>query len=68
MTGAAGGIGSATCRYLSSRRATVIAADRDDTVKSLAEEINRAGGKAYGSVFDVTNLSSIEEAAADIEA
>jgi NAD(P)-dependent dehydrogenase (short-subunit alcohol dehydrogenase family) len=68
VTGAAGGIGGATCRYLSSRGATVIAADRDDTVKSVAEEINRAGGKAYGSVFDVTNLSSIEEAAAGIEA
>ena len=59
VTGAAGGIGSATCRLLAQAGATVIATDlRKADGRRLAEEIADAGGKARFIVHDVTKDSS----------
>jgi NAD(P)-dependent dehydrogenase (short-subunit alcohol dehydrogenase family) len=66
VTGAAGGIGGATSRYLASLGATVIAADRDASVEKTTDAIRAAGGKAESLVFDVTDRSSVEAAAETI--
>lgn len=62
VTGAAGGIGRATCLYLAGLGATVIAADRDDGVKRVADEITAAGGEADSLVFDVVDSASVDAA------
>ncbi|NLS02963.1 SDR family oxidoreductase [Rhizobium sp. P32RR-XVIII] len=66
VTGAAGGIGSAACRYLASLGATVIAADRDASVEKTRDEIRAAGGKAESVVFNVADKNSVEAAAASV--
>jgi NAD(P)-dependent dehydrogenase (short-subunit alcohol dehydrogenase family) len=66
VTGAAGGIGSATCRYLASLGATVIAADRDASVEKTRDEIRAANGLAEAVTFDVTSKASVEAAAAKV--
>ena len=56
VTGAAGGIGSATCRLLAQSGATVIATDlRDADGQRLVAEIVAAGGKARFIRHDVTD-------------
>ena len=56
VTGAAGGIGSATCRLLAAAGATVIATDlREADGKALAEDITSKGGKALFIRHDVTD-------------
>ncbi|MBB3595182.1 NAD(P)-dependent dehydrogenase (short-subunit alcohol dehydrogenase family) [Rhizobium sp. BK529] len=66
ITGAAGGIGSATCRYLASLGATVIAADRDASVEKTRDDIRVANGLAEAVTFDVTSKGSVEAAAAEV--
>lgn len=66
VTGAAGGIGSATCRYLASLGATVIAADRDSSVEKTRDDIRAANGTAEAVTFDVTSKASVEAAAAKV--
>lgn len=66
VTGAAGGIGSAACRYLASLGATVIAADRDASVEKTRDEIRAAGGKAESVIFNVADKNSVEAAAASV--
>jgi len=66
VTGAAGGIGSATSLYLASLGATVIAADRDASVEKTRDAIRAAGGTAEAVTFDVTDKSSVEAAAAKV--
>jgi NAD(P)-dependent dehydrogenase (short-subunit alcohol dehydrogenase family) len=68
ITGAAGGIGSATARYLSSLGATIIAADRDAAVEATRDTILNAGGKADCITFNVADAASVEAAALAIEA
>lgn len=63
VTGAAGGIGSATAAYLASLGATVIAADRDDAVEATRDAIRKAGGKAECVVFNVADKASVDAAA-----
>lgn len=63
VTGAAGGIGSATAAYLASLGATVIAADRDDAVEATRDAIRKAGGKAECVVFNVAGKASVDAAA-----
>ncbi|WAJ28878.1 SDR family NAD(P)-dependent oxidoreductase [Antarcticirhabdus aurantiaca] len=62
VTGAAGGIGSAACRHLASLGASVVAADRDESVRAVAEEIAAAGGRADWIAFDVSDSASVDAA------
>ncbi|AYG62530.1 SDR family NAD(P)-dependent oxidoreductase [Rhizobium jaguaris] len=66
ITGAAGGNGSATCRYLASLGATIVAADRDVSVEKTCDDIRAAGGTAEAVTFNVTDKSSVEAAAAKV--
>lgn len=67
VTGAAGGIGRATCLYLAGLGATVIAADRDDGVQRVVQEIAAVGGKADALVFDVADSASVDAARDRVE-
>ncbi len=69
VTGGAGGLGSAICRALASRGASIAVHDlRADAAHSAAEAIQRSGGTALAVVGDVTDESSVAEAFARIEA
>lgn len=63
VTGGAGGIGRATCRYLASLGAIVIVADRDGSEEGVRDEIRAAGGYAESVTFDVADKTSIDAAA-----
>ena len=63
VTGAAGGIGRAACRHLAALGALVVAADRDDAVAAVADEIAAAGGQADWIAFDVADSASVDAAA-----
>lgn len=67
VTGATGGIGSATSRHLASLGATVIAADRDSAVEATRDAIIGAGGSADVVTFNVADLSSVAAAAKSVE-
>ena len=56
VTGAAGGIGSATCRLLAQGGATVVATDRrEDLGRQLVAQIEAEGGRARFMAHDVTD-------------
>ncbi|NTI78493.1 SDR family NAD(P)-dependent oxidoreductase [Rhizobium rhizogenes] len=60
VTGGAGGIGSATCRVLAERGASVAVADLDgERAQAVAEAINAGGGKAIGLSVDIGDEASI---------
>jgi len=66
VTGAAGGIGRATCLYLAGLGAMVVAADRDGAVDATRDEVRAAGGQAESLVFDVAEKASVDTAAAQL--
>lgn len=69
VTGAAGGIGSATCRQLARCGATVVATDRrEDLGKTLVASIEAEGGKACFMTHDVTDDAQWARVMADIVA
>jgi NADP-dependent 3-hydroxy acid dehydrogenase YdfG len=60
ITGAGGGIGSATARLLAERGAQVVLAGRDlAKAERVAEQIERAGGTAVAIPVDVTNRAEV---------
>lgn len=62
VTGGAGGIGSAICRELGARGATVVCADLNgEAAASVASTIVAGGGTARGVSLDVTSRSRVEE-------
>lgn len=64
ITGASSGIGEATAKNLAEKGAKlVLAARREDRLKSLQEEITKNGGQAIYKVVDVTSHSQMEELA-----
>ena len=61
VTGASGGIGEATARALASRGATVVlAARREELLRSLSEELRAGGATASWVRADVTQQADLE--------
>src|SRR5713101_7481627 len=57
ITGASGGLGEATARFLSAQGASVVlGARRVDRIRTLADELTSGGGKALAIKTDVTHL------------
>ena len=61
ITGASSGLGQAAARLLSAQGASIaLGARRVDRLKSLADELNAAGGKALAVATDVTNFGQVK--------
>jgi len=62
ITGASSGLGEATARLLSLQGASVaLGARRVDRLKSLADELIKAGGKSLAVATDVTNSDQVKQ-------
>ena len=62
ITGASSGLGEAAARLLSAQGATVVlGARRTDRIKSLADELNRKGGKALAMTTDVVHFDQVKK-------
>jgi 3-oxoacyl-[acyl-carrier protein] reductase len=69
VTGGAGGLGSASGRWLAVAGATVVLADlAGDAARSVAEKLTADGLAAEGIALDVTDSAAVEEAVADVAA
>ena len=69
ITGASGGIGRAIATGLAEAGADVVVNGRTaQTVDVVVADINSAGGKAHGAVFDVTDSAAVRAGVARIEA
>lgn len=65
ITGASSGLGESTARHLADRGAKlVLAARREDHLKSLAEELEARGAEVLWQVTDVTDRKQVESLAA----
>lgn len=65
ITGASSGLGESTARHLADRGAKlVLAARREDRLKSLAEELEAKGADVLWQVTDVTDRKQVESLAA----
>ncbi|KAF2104585.1 NAD(P)-binding protein [Rhizodiscina lignyota] len=61
ITGGASGMGLATAKLLASKGAKISIADvQEGPLKSAVEDIEKAGGKAIGTVVDVRNRKQVE--------
>jgi NAD(P)-dependent dehydrogenase (short-subunit alcohol dehydrogenase family) len=62
VTGAAGGIGAATARLLSTAGAAVVISDINiDGAKAVAEEIRSQGGTAQAVRTDISSEAEVKE-------
>ncbi|MFZ5672460.1 MAG: SDR family oxidoreductase [Pseudomonadota bacterium] len=68
VTGAAGGIGQAVCRYFASEGAAIAAIDKKDTVTGFADELRREGIKTAWVVADIGDAASVAKAFAHLVA
>lgn len=67
VTGAAGGIGSATCRALAAQGMKVLVADMEhDRAESLAADLRAAGGVALACRVDVARREAVDSLVAGI--
>ncbi len=66
ITGAAGGIGQALCRYFGSLGGIIAALDQKDTVLALADELKGGGIRAAAAVADIGALDQVEAAVAEL--
>lgn len=65
VTGAASGLGAATCRVLASAGMRVVVADlREEQSRTVSEAIEADGGEALGIALDVRDAASAEAAVA----
>lgn len=64
VTGGSRGIGRAICEALGARGATVVVnyASREDAAREAADAVQRAGGKAVLSPFDVADPAAVKAA------
>ncbi|MFL5811417.1 MAG: SDR family oxidoreductase [Flavisolibacter sp.] len=61
ITGASSGLGEAAARHLSEQGAIVVlGARRVDRIQSLADELNKNGGKAIALATDVTKVEEVK--------
>lgn len=68
IVGGSGGIGSATARELASAGAKVVLAARNKSkAEEVAREINEKGGDAYAIEVNVTDSSSVQNMAEEVE-
>lgn len=68
ITGAGGGIGSATARYFAAAGAAVALLDRDgETAELVAEQIRAAGGRAHAYACDIADRGQVDIAVAATE-
>jgi NAD(P)-dependent dehydrogenase (short-subunit alcohol dehydrogenase family) len=68
ITGAAGGIGQALCRYFTGEGASIAAFDRSEAVTALANELTAGGTKAEAAVVDIADAEAVSAAFARLEA
>lgn len=68
VTGAAGGIGQAVCRYFAGEGAAIAAIDRKTTVASFADALKREGAKTAHAVADVGDAAAVAKAFAHLVA
>src|SRR5207245_9321315 len=62
ITGASSGLGEAAARLLSAQGASVaLGARRSHRLTSLADELNRSGGKAIAVCTDVTHRNQVKK-------
>ncbi|KAI4912883.1 hypothetical protein J4E90_006291 [Alternaria incomplexa] len=67
VAGVGPGTGASVARKFSQTYSVVLLARTPESFSSLAEEINKAGGKAIGIATDVSSSSSLSSAAAAIK-
>jgi NAD(P)-dependent dehydrogenase (short-subunit alcohol dehydrogenase family) len=60
ITGAAGGIGQALCRYFAAEGAAIGALDKSDRVEALAKDLTRQGYQALHTITDIGDLKAVE--------
>ena len=68
ITGAAGGIGQALCRYFGGEGAAIAALDRNESVTVLADQFRREGITVESAVVDIVDAAAVEAAFAMITA
>src|SRR4026208_875400 len=66
ITGAAGGIGQALCRYFAEEGATIAALDKSEEVELFATDLTKTGRKAAPYVVDVGDRAAVEKSLAAI--
>jgi NAD(P)-dependent dehydrogenase (short-subunit alcohol dehydrogenase family) len=62
ITGAAGGIGQALCRYFAAQGAAIAAVDKSPNVEAFAKELARDSGKVAHAIADVGNMKAVADA------
>ncbi len=68
VTGAAGGIGQAVCRYFAGEGAAIAAIDKNASVKSFASELQREGVKVANAAADIGDAEAVKKAFAQLGA
>ena len=68
VTGAAGGIGQALCRYFAAQGSAVAAIDKDPAVARLAAELEADDGETAHAVADVGDFEAVAGAFASLAA
>src|SRR5262245_62696536 len=66
ITGAAGGIGQALCRYFAGEGAAIAALDKSEEIQAFVSELIEAGCKAAPYVVDVGDRTAVERSFAAI--
>jgi NAD(P)-dependent dehydrogenase (short-subunit alcohol dehydrogenase family) len=62
VTGGAGGIGQAMCRYFAEQGAAIIALDRSDTLAEVVDSLRSAGSTIEAAVVDIVDADAVRAA------